>query len=534
METGGKRTAKAAITELLMIRGLPGAVILGVFGTNSVGAESPDMKQTRVDFERLAAQLPYLSLNSVLYDRPDHLFQVAHNKREEHFRILRKARDGTYPKEALLDLLAHGDPKVRTLAAVALFDREDPSVLPALVELCADGAASFDGYDELSVPSWIHQTGIGLSPLRQTVGDIAKRMVGFYMVQSGYYYGVAYGTQTGFAQYWDDRKNRSHCAGWFAVQLARASQSTSPTRKNCIDRIRAVRKRIDELPADERTWVLLWLKGESGSDALVSDEELIQMCKGLGPDKLLLMLQHSIPSGDPDLQPRNKNNWPYKRMVTFVLRHAEGLLRKSDGDALLACERWQRDYREHGISDPTITAWWAVAAARLQPEKASPILHAALKRFQGEYDADERSSLCVALWQLAGRAEGKFLVDWLYDEEPERGAFPNCRSAFIESAGKDRNGREIVGWIIQDRRLDSIDWQSLVRLVRVVNGWVKTPIISEQEIQNTRHPVGKGHFYWSLTEAEEKYPKETEELRGRLAEWSKRLRASVPEWLHSR
>ena len=526
--------SSTAIRSLVMIRTviLTPSLALLLLGTLCSHAQTSGVEQTRAAFEQMADQLPYLALKSVLYDRSDHLFKAAdENNRSLHFQVLGKATDGAYPKEALLELLSHDDPKVRTLAAVALFDREDPFVLPFLVKLTADEAPTFDGHPELSASrTWLWDTGIGPPPRKQTVGDIAKEMLGFYMTRSGFFHGVKHPSAPGFHEYWNGRKDRSHCAGWFRVQLARASYGRSP-QKNCINRIRAVRKRIDEIPADDHCWLLLWLNGERGSDALVTESELVEMCKELGPDKLLLMLQHKIPSDDPDLQPRTNNNWPYNRMTLFVLRHAEELLRRDDGEALLNCERWQRDYRKHGIGDPTITPWWAVAAARLQPEKASRILHAALKRFQGKFDSDKRTTICVALWQLVGRSELAFLVDWLYDEQPQRSTFPHCRASFIEAIGKDRNGKEIIARIIRDRRLNNLGWQSLEKLVRLVNGWMQKPIVPVEEIGKAWHPFGPACFDGCQAEAEQKYPKETAELQKHFSEWSKRLRASVSTWL---
>lgn len=521
--------------RLEMIRSLSSRALLLFVVTLAASSTMSDIQPTRTEFERLAGQLPYLSLDSVLYDRPTPYFQVAdRSKSEAHFRILTTVTDGTHSKEALLDLLSHSDPKVRTLAAVALFDQEDPSTLSALVELAEDDAPTFDGvldgHAKLSRP-WLGLSATGPPPLKQTVGDIAKKMVGFYMERSGFHYGVVHKTQPGFAAYWDARKNRPHCAGWFAVQLARASQGISPTQKNCINRIRAVRRRIDQLPADQRAWVLLWLYKENGSDVLATEEELIEAGKKLGAKKLLLMLQNKIPSDDPDLQPRARNNWPYQRMSLFILRHADQLLRSRDSDSLLACERWQRNYQQHGIGDPTITPWWAIAAARLKPENASAILHAAMRRFQGQSDSDERSALCVAMWQLTGRSNMDFLVDWFYEDAPERGAFPHSRGAFIEAMGKDANGREILSRLLQDPRLAALDWQSLERLVRVINAWIETPLVTEEEIRNVRHPFGQGHYHWSQLEAELAYPKETAELRKHLARWRERLRLSIPKLL---
>ena len=513
-----------------MDRNLSIAIIFVICGVSSVCAEIPDIEQARSEFEKLATELPYLSLSSVLYNRPGHHFRAADPKTtEECFRILGNVTDGRYDKDTLLHLLTNGDAKVRTLAAVALFDREDPTVLPSLVELCDDNSKTFDGHPELSA-TWLSMTGIGPPAKKQTVGDVATKMVSFYMTRSGFHYGIAHKTQPGFAEYWSPRKKRSHCAAWFVVQLARASQGTSPTRTAC-DRIRGLRKRIDNLPPDESAWILMWLNGESGSDALATEEELIEACKTIGPDKLLLMLQNKIPSDDPDLQPRTSNNWPYKRMQLFVLRHANKLLRREDSDALLEYERWHMDYQKHGISDPMISAWWAVAAANLEPANARSILHAAMDLFQGKHDADERSTLIISMWQLGGKSELKFITNWFFKESPERGSFPNCRGSFIMAMGKEANGRNVVAHILKDKRLGDIDWQSLERLVRVVNAWTTTPIVTEDEFRKAWHPLGQGHYHWEKGKAKKDYPKETEELQRHLSDWRKRLRMSIPELL---
>lgn len=122
-------------------------VSLLLFASVSQGGDARDSERTRSDFESLAAELPYLSLGSVLYDRPDSPLHVPDPAiRKENARILERVTDGRDASEALLDLLVHREPKVRTLAAVALFDREDPAVLPALAKLHADEAATFMDY----------------------------------------------------------------------------------------------------------------------------------------------------------------------------------------------------------------------------------------------------------------------------------------------------------------------------------------------------------------------------------------------------
>ena len=484
----------------------------------------------------MASKTPYLSVSSVLYDRPRYMFAVANpNDEKLHRSTLKQIANPQYSKKVLLDLLKHSDAKVRTLAMAALFTREDPTVLPAIVALAGDTARAFDGHPQLS-KSWLKATGIGPPKRVQTVGDIAKKMVSFYMKRAGYHYGIRPKTIPGFDDYWNARRARSYCASWFAVRLARARQHTIPTSApaNRVYKIHAVRESIDRLPPDDRTWTLLWLHSEVGSDALVSEKELVEFCKKLGPDKLLLMLQRKIPTKDPDMQPRNNSgNWRYKCMSTFVFRHAGVLLRPEHAEKLLACERWERDYQKHGITDPMITTGWAIGAAHLQPQKAVQILRAAYLRFQGEYDAPKRSHLCVALWRVGGESQAPFLVNWYYQEKPSPGSVPNSRTAFIwaVSQTKEPSGRKMIARIVRDKRFSQIDWQSLEAIVVAVNGWLAKPIVSKNEIRDAWHPFGQGSFYRAQKRAERKYPKETKELLLTLKRWRENVRKSMPQWL---
>jgi len=498
------------------------------FGALLGGVSVLGGEETRTQFEEYAAELPYLDQGAILYDRKDHYFRVADpSVQEEHFRILGKVRDRSHPEAALRELLRHDDPKVRTLAAVALFDREDPSVLPALVPLCGDEAATFVSHPEIS-RQWLSGAGFGPPPLNQTVGDIARAMVAMYMNESGFHYGVAHRSEPGFAAYWEVRQHRTHCAGWFGVQLARASHGIYPTQESAVEGIRGVRERIDQLPSDDRAWVLLYLIGRSGSNALATEEELIEMCRQLGTERLLLMLQNRIPSDDPDLQARGRNAEPYSRMALFILAHADKIFGPEESDTLLTYELWHRDHEEHGIVAPLITTSWAIAATKLQPERASPLLRAAMERFQGERESAHRRNICLAMWQLRGVAEIEFITDWFYAEAPVRSTFLHPKAGFIELIGGEPDGRVLLAQLIADPRLSELDWQTLQQMVRVVNRWIDTPIVSEEEIRSASHPLFHGHFHWVQEEAELRYPEETAAFRAHLSEWRKRLRASIP------
>lgn len=92
-----------------MARYLMIAVVLVALGMPVVSADVADVERTRLEFERLAAEMPYLEQEAVLHDRGDHFYRMAQPKQaEEHFRVLVKVTDGTHSKEALLSLLGHG------------------------------------------------------------------------------------------------------------------------------------------------------------------------------------------------------------------------------------------------------------------------------------------------------------------------------------------------------------------------------------------------------------------------------------------
>lgn len=480
----------------------------------------------RAAFERMAAETQYLDLQAVLYDRVEDSFRPANPEASAaQFRVLAETADPTRPKEALFELRRHKDPKVRTLAAVALFQREDPSVLPALVELADDDARTFDGHSELNV-AWMRSTGIGPPPLVQSVGHVATSMVRMYLGPSGY--GIDPPSEPGFREYWAARRNRTFCAGWFGVRLLRAVRGTSPTQPDCVERVRAVRRSIDALPADDRAWVLLALSEQSGGETLATEAEVVDACASLGPDKMLALLRRDVACDDPDLRPRARNNWTYEAMAKFVLRHASALLRPGDADALLECERHERDLENRGQEAAIVSPWWAVAAAHLAPTRASEILHAALGRFTDHYD--DRTTLCVALWEVCGDAEAEFVADRAYSDVPDRYAFDVSPALYLRGLAACPNGRTILARIVRDERFDRLGWYAVQELLWTVNRWVDPPVVSDEEIRKASHPLGIGGFEKHEDSAEREYPKETADLRARLAEWRTRLRASVPQW----
>ncbi|TET33706.1 MAG: hypothetical protein E3J72_16120 [Planctomycetota bacterium] len=477
-------------------------------------------------FEQLAEKLMVFDASAFLYDRPSSALR-GYPVGDRYEKYVAEISAIEAEVEELTELLKHSDPKVRTLALAALLAKEDPKLLPYIHSMVDDSAETFPSPRSLPAPRILTLNNTSALPPtnKQTVGQIARNWLNLYMIHAGFHNGPEdTAGKPGFKTYWAERKDRDYCASWFDVKLRRRGQSTSSTRKGRIEKIRNLRKQIDAIDGDDSAWILLLLfsenYGDYGSQHLVSEKELIEICKKLGPEKLMLMLQRKIPTDDPDLQPRKWNDEPYKNMSRFVLQHAGKLLRKKDAPILLKCEKFNRSH------------WWPIAAAHLLPENPSYFLHEAFKRFSEDYQADYRAEMVYTIFKLVKKTETGFILDWFYTEEPQRGQYSHCLAIFMRKAAliPGAKTRNLFAAIINDKRFGKLDWQSLDKLTKIINSWVDRPIIDPEEWENVRCPVYKGDFHWRREEAEKKSPEKTGEYLKEIDEYRQKLRDSIPLW----
>lgn len=513
-----------------MTRILP-ALILCATAFPAIAASPADVLNK---CETLEPRLKFFDTQSLIYKRSPFRYSGA-GVVDNHVLLTNQLSALNAGVDDIVPLLSHTNAHIRTLALAAMFVTEDPRMLPHLVPVVDDNAETWPSIAIESRAVAFHIGGLHEDPPRtnnQTVGRIATQMLSFYMQPAGYHYGVkGSGTDNpGFERYWNDRKSRKYCASWFYARLLRASAGTSPTQKDAIPAIRQLRNDIDRIPEPDCTWTLLWLNGESGSDALIDEKELVARCKTIPPDKLLALLQNRIPSDDPDLQPRRMNNYFHKRMQIFVLKHAAELLPPDAAPAILACDAWQRDYQKHGITDPNITPWWTIAAASLQPQKAASLLKNELAR--PLHALDERGDIAVALWKLCGTGEIDYLADWFFRVKPDHSSFPNCRTQFIQEAAvtKEPDGRRLMARLVSDPRMADTDWATTEGMIRVVNGWLPKPLVGDDDIRKAWHPYGIGTFDRDRSKAAREYPKETAALLQILADWRATLASSRSSW----
>lgn len=435
---------------------------------------------------------------------------------------------GTWSGEDFLPLLKHSDPKVRTLALIALYNLEDSKLLPEIFPLVNDEAETFSSIRLTAAPALATDNELGSELIEpQTVGAIATKILNVYLEHAGYFYGPqGINGQPGFEEYWKDRAERQSCASWWTVRLLRASHSTNPTPQESFTPIRSLRSQIDKLHEPDRTYTLLWLNGESGSDVLISQNELIRLLQNLGAHPLLHVLQRKIESDDPDLQPRLMNNYSYQRMCLFILEEARAFLRPADAKALLVQEEWERDYQIHGISDPLISPLWAIAAAQLNVREADSILKEAHARFSSEFDGDNRLELTKALWSFVGEREILTVVDWFYREMAKppstTWAMSITLEALLKTPGRDHH--LLVKTLMDDARFENINWKSLEVLVNTINAWSGEDLVPKQELETVKPPTGSIDFFSSdIPQAMREHPKETTAFLDKLAEWRRAL-----------
>ncbi|MDA1314161.1 MAG: hypothetical protein O2968_12550 [Acidobacteria bacterium] len=482
----------------------------------------------REDFETTAKKLSLFALDDFLYDR-ELLAQVGLAEANKYNEIIARLIHGEVrvPAEgiALLaanrvttaevsPLLRHDDPKVRTLAMAWLFANDGQAALPLLVELIDDPAETFPA-PLLTSAMYLPGQERPSPPLQdQTVGGVARAMLAFYMKRAGYYYGVeGRGENPGFAEYWDRRGNRDHCLSWFAVQLDRSTHGVSPLRQQSRSGVFVVRREIDRLPPIEREVALLGLFGDKNElRELVTEQDLVFAGRRLGAERLLTLLRGEPLTDDTDL-PHFSDG-----IRSFVLSNAPELLRSADGAWLL-----QRG-RETRQTD------WFLAAAEVQPEAASVVLREAFKT--ADFLWDERTRTATALWRLASEGNEDYLIDWFFrDSEPKMGHAP-YRAGFVDFLAERFTAadRSLLARLVRDTRFEQLDWGTLESLINGLNRNVLHPIVPSNQLNSTRHPLGKSHVHGMMERARQEYPGETSQLLKTLAGWRERIRARLSDW----
>ena len=472
------------------------AIVIFFSLVSSVRAES-----TTEAYEHFASSFKFFGTKELLYDRSE-IYLADPQEMKVYLPLLAEFRARKDSVQDLLPLLKHADPKVRLLAIMALYLKEEPHVLPEIYKLVDDHAKTYP--DPPIAEGALKFSGIGPPHEPTTVGEAAASVISFYLSAANTFGPVS----PNFDTYWAARKDRLFCANWFKVQMLRATQGISPLQEGTIDRIHQLRRKIEAVPAEDRRWILLHLAnyeyGQYGTSHLVAEDELTRLCREVGSTTLRKIIRSNYEESgpkrpanafvlaDPDIRPAD--------LCWFIYHHAPDLLVADDAESVLAA------------GNP-------VVASELRPAMAAQWLHASLAK-----DKDNsfwgRKALVAALWRIVGPAEIDFIVNWYFSEPPERGAFPAARSAFLEDVIAHRRPelRTLLAKIVADPRLAKTGPESTRTLLQIINPWLAKPLVDEQELNDSY-----GH--------EESEDDRVPDARFKpLPEWHRKLHDSIAEW----
>lgn len=407
-------------------------------------------------------------------------------------------------------LLHHSDPKVRLLAVGTLFNTEDPQALPAIAKLAGDTS------EAIHLPGLVPQSGRQGPPRTQTVGEAARMVIACYLTSAGC-------TYQGFNEYWEKYGNLDHCLSWFAVRLSRAMRGGHPPSPESRPEILQVRRQIDQLPENDRVWVLLGLRDEyedfdeqfgSGyANMLASREELIQMLKTVGSDQALAFLQRKQVTKDPDFQP--DGDFRYQRAARmFVFKNAAKLFGPKDADALIAQGKLESGHS--AIKNPWVTGWWWIAASEVRKDQAESILlDGYMVILNSPKSTDSELFLLVKqMCRINSAYFINFINSWFF--HPGEGSFDNNRSYFVEFVARlaKPTGKQTLENLLLDPKADRIRSPDLAEFAIAINSWVSNPVATREEISKLKGQTWKGGGVGP------------EMVPGMLD----RLRKSIPQW----
>ena len=229
--------------------------------------------------------------------------------------------------------------------------------------------------------------------------------------------------------------------------------------------------------------------------------ELVRNASELGHEAMIGLLNGQIKSADPDL--RARQDFVYSESLqalqTFVLKGSSQLLAETDRGFLLQ-EKFSRFVR------------YPIAAAQLDRKSAASILHAAFQRFDGHLDDYNRAVLAMALWNLEGQRETRFILDWFYNASMGAGLYATPRHVFLRDAEEQEKAKSLIAALIRDPRFDSLEWNSLDDLVWMIRRWTRRDFVSS-DVENQ-------------VKADDVAVRDAG-----LAEYRRRIRATIPLWL---
>jgi len=485
------------------IQGHLGRLLLIVFLTLLIFCPtrswSADTNTLATTFEAIAQTNRHFSLAVMIDNRPlgprhgrnDQETSLYSAAAQDQLVLLKHLRQASEKREALVTLLKHENPKVRTLALGALFQREDGRDLPLIASCGEDFSPTFPDLTDETGSSYNFSSLSGLER-PQTVAQVSRSML----------------------LLWRDRSSgHESTAARFRVRLERATRRIEPLPAGYQADVDRVLADLNALPVSERAWTALYIQAlDAWYVGVVDVSEIAQTAlKALSPAEIARFLLHDKVTDDPELRPATDsprgidfarrhhdsanvrwrgplppNTDVFYGMAYFILQHAGALLRPQDAPILLANEK----------KDSTrLAVWWSAAAAELvhrqDPDQAAKIITEALQRYplMNASSASQQAVLFAAVWRMEGIKAQPRLIDWFYAAQRAINQRYEGNHATVEflkqvETAKRTDTPQLLSALVTDKRFVHTDRQVLVSLLNTANRNLAKPLESQDALWN--------------------------------------------------
>lgn len=480
--------------------------------------------QLRLQVEAAADLVGAIDYYGVLYGRIGPRWPSHNPKLEELFALGARTQDG----QQIAQLLSHQDAKVRTLALLLLFDREEPTWLPRIAALLDDDAATLPtrtagsftiiGDREFGA-RWIDSPCI--------VFEVARQCLEFYCAD--FSSSKLRDPLRRFDAYWRPRRERSHCASWLRVRMQRATGGSTPIRAHTSERLRQVRVAVDKLPSPDREYMLIALADPNiaGLDAFATVAERIAAAKKLGDETLLRALAGDFHSSDPDLPLMFHGRKRISNALHgFLLNPQHAVFAPSSAEAMLALGAREG---EAGITDsecPTVSL--TICAASLRPERATEWLTAALDYCGKRHHVVGQTLLLIALAQYGDAASERLIVEGFWQDDISHPFGVQMRQQLLDAIVTHGGvkAERLVGALLGHERFETATHTIVIVLNATVGKLLGDPPITGQAVRATTHPLGLNLLtrpdQWAA--AHQKFPRETAVLLATIKRWRTAVR----------
>jgi hypothetical protein len=433
-------------------------------------------------------------------------------------------------------LLRDADAKVRTLAALLLFDREQKELLPRLAALAGDAARTFPEAQRNAV-ALIDGRRVPASPWSErpaTVGAVVQQLLAFAYAFAGPRVDPdPVKALTAFRE--------RHCgpganAVWLALRLTRAHGGITPVRPPWHERVARVRAAVDALPSPDRELLTIGLPELTmhPTDSFATEAERIAAARKLGDEVLLLCLAGEFPSKDTGLHAlfcKDGVFGTHSGLHRFVLDPRHAIFGPGAAKRLLELEAEQRR-RSEGTTG-FVDAGWAATAASLQPQHATAWLRAALERFAKPHELQQRAQLLAALAAYGDDASEATVVERFWHDDFVAMLGTYGRQLVLQAlAGVPRTkALRVVRALLAAPAATDIDPLTAAELDQAAGALLGARPVGEDAVRQVWHPLGLQRLLTKgqREQARAQHPVETERALAAARSWRDTIAKALRE-----